>query len=59
MKIKHIAAVLAVMAVSRLVKAGDDPVKIAPNNYKVMLENDRVRVSDVMLKAGDKIQQQT
>jgi quercetin dioxygenase-like cupin family protein len=35
--------------------ADDDPVKIAPKNYKVILENDEVRVLDFTGKAGDKI----
>jgi quercetin dioxygenase-like cupin family protein len=32
-----------------------DPVKAAPNNFTVLLENDRVRVLDFHAKAGDKI----
>src|SRR2546426_6758990 len=32
-----------------------DPVQVAPNNFKVLLENDRVRVLDFHAKAGDKI----
>ncbi len=31
----------------------EDAVKIAPNVYKVVLENDRVRVLDVRTKPGD------
>lgn len=31
-----------------------DPVKLSPNKYKVILDNDKVRVLDVRLKAGDK-----
>jgi pimeloyl-ACP methyl ester carboxylesterase len=31
-----------------------DPVKVAPTNYKVLLENDRVRVLEALLKPGDK-----
>jgi quercetin dioxygenase-like cupin family protein len=32
-----------------------DPVKVAPKNYRVRLDNDKVRVLDVWLKPGDKI----
>src|SRR5881396_170461 len=32
-----------------------DPVKVAPKNFKVVLENDHVRVLDFHSKAGDKI----
>ena len=31
-----------------------DPVKLAPDFYKVALENDRVRVLDIRIKPGDK-----
>ncbi len=32
----------------------EDPVKVAPGVYKVILENDRVRVLSVTLKPGEK-----
>ena len=32
-----------------------DPVQVAPNNFRVLLENDRVRVLDFHGKAGQKI----
>jgi quercetin dioxygenase-like cupin family protein len=32
-----------------------DAVKVAPDNFKVLLDNDRVRVLDVHTKPGDKI----
>ena len=32
-----------------------DQVKVAPNNTKVLLENDRVRVLDVQTKPGEKL----
>jgi quercetin dioxygenase-like cupin family protein len=32
-----------------------DPVKVAPNHFKVLLENERVRVLDFHSKAGEKI----
>jgi alpha-beta hydrolase superfamily lysophospholipase len=34
-----------------------DPVKVAPANYKVLLENDRVRVLEALLKPGEKTPQ--
>ena len=33
---------------------GKDPLLLAPRVYKVLLENDRVRVLDVRLKPGEK-----
>src|SRR5713226_8949051 len=32
-----------------------DPVKVAPENFKVLLENDQVRVLEFRGKPGDKI----
>ena len=32
-----------------------DPVKVAPNNFKVLLENDHVRVLEFHSKPGEKI----
>lgn len=32
-----------------------DPVKVAPNHFKVLLENERIRVLDFHSKAGEKI----
>jgi quercetin dioxygenase-like cupin family protein len=32
-----------------------DPVKVAPNHFKVLLENERVRLLDFHSKAGEKI----
>jgi len=37
------------------VSLGQDPVKVAPNNYKVALDNDSVRVCNVQAKVGEKI----
>ena len=36
------------------VSLAQDPVKIAPNNYKVALENDSVRVFNFQAKTGEK-----
>lgn len=33
---------------------GEDAIKAAPNNYKVILENDRVRLLEYRGKPGDK-----
>jgi len=35
--------------------AAQDLVKVAPNNCKVLLENDNVRVIDVWVKKGEKV----
>ena len=32
-----------------------DPVQVGPNNYKLLMENDRVRVLDVQYKPGQKV----
>ena len=32
-----------------------DPVRVAPNNFKVLLENERVRVLEFHSKSGEKI----
>ncbi|MFO0985114.1 MAG: hypothetical protein U1E76_25875, partial [Planctomycetota bacterium] len=34
---------------------GDDPVKVASESYKVLLDNDRVRVLDIRLQKGGKV----
>ena len=31
-----------------------DAIQVSPNNYKVLLENDRVRVLEMNLRAGEK-----
>lgn len=46
---------LAFLFVNAAIAGGEDPVKVAPKNYKVILENDEVRVLDFTGKAGDKI----
>lgn len=32
-----------------------DPLEVAPNNYKLLFENEKVRVMEVTFKPGDKI----
>jgi hypothetical protein len=49
-----ISLVIALVSASALVFA-QDPVKVAPKQYSVLLENDRVRVLKACLKPGDKI----
>jgi quercetin dioxygenase-like cupin family protein len=44
---------LAVAAASQV--AAQDPLKVAPEMYKLLLENDRVRVMEVVFKPGSKI----
>lgn len=48
------SAVFAVVALASAPRAtlGQDPVKVAPQVYKVLLENDKVRVLEVRLKPG-------
>lgn len=31
-----------------------DPVKVSPNNYKVLLENENVRILEMTLKVGER-----
>ncbi|MBI3668258.1 MAG: cytoplasmic protein [Acidobacteria bacterium] len=56
---RHVGAVVLFAALVLVFAAGtalaQDPVKVAPNNLKVLLENDRVRVLDYHAKPGDKI----
>ncbi len=46
--------VTAAFAVSSNVPSPQDPVKLAPRVYKVLLENDRFRVIDWRLQPGEK-----
>ena len=32
-----------------------DPLKIAPQNYRLLMENERVRVFDVTIRPGEKV----
>ena len=50
-----VSAVLVAGALA-LPESGQDPVPIYPENYKVLLENDRVRVLDFRLAKGAKEQ---
>ena len=53
-KATKISLLIALVSVSALVFA-QDPVKVAPKQYSVLLENDRVRVLKACLKPGEKI----
>ncbi|HEU5039175.1 MAG TPA: antibiotic biosynthesis monooxygenase [Gemmatimonadales bacterium] len=50
--IRRSALVLAVFRLSAGAAMAQDPVPIYPDNYKVMIENDRVRVMDFRLRKG-------
>jgi quercetin dioxygenase-like cupin family protein len=43
------------LCVTAATPAPQDAMKVAPGNFKVLLENDRVRVLDFHGKAGEKI----
>jgi len=47
-----LATVVSVVAAKTAL--AQDPVKLEPNTYKVLLENDRVRVLEVRQKPGEK-----
>src|SRR3989475_9730487 len=46
---------LALCCVGVATARAQDPVQVAPNNFKVLLENDQVRVIDFHSKGGEKI----
>jgi quinol monooxygenase YgiN/quercetin dioxygenase-like cupin family protein len=48
-----IVAIAALGQKTDQLKVHPDPVPVYPNNYKVMIENDRVRVMDFKLRKGD------
>jgi beta-alanine degradation protein BauB len=51
-----VGALVATLAVIGVTPAhAQDPVKVAPKNFAVLLENDRVRVLDFHANAGDKV----
>ena len=56
---RHVGMVVLVAALALVFAAGtalaQDPVKVSPTTYKVLLDNDRVRVLDVRLKPGQKV----
>jgi quercetin dioxygenase-like cupin family protein len=48
-------SVCALLAFAGRAAAGQDPVKVAPDKCKVLLENDDVRVYEFILKPGEKM----
>lgn len=48
-------ALAALVMLAPATARAQDPVKAAPKNFKVLLENDRVRVLDFHSTAGEKI----
>ena len=46
---------LALCCVGVAMARAQDPVQVAPSNFKVLLENDQVRVLDFHSKGGEKI----
>jgi len=56
---RHVGMEALVAALVFVYAAGtalaQDPIKVAPNNFKVLLENDRVRVLEFRSKPGEKI----
>ncbi|MGH7893634.1 MAG: cytoplasmic protein [Candidatus Binatia bacterium] len=54
--IVSIAALLITMVLTTpAVSLAQDVAKVAPNNVKVLLENDHVRVLDIRIKPGEKL----
>ncbi len=59
---KHVRCVSSsIVCIAFLVLAiptlrAQDMVKVAPNNCKVLLDNDRVRVTRVIIKPGEKLE---
>lgn len=51
---KYIIALACSLLVTAVAAFGQDPVPMYPHNYKVLFENDRVRVLDFILRKGDK-----
>ncbi len=51
---KTFILVVSFTVISWLATVAQDGVKVAPENYKVLLENTRVRVVDFTLKPGQK-----
>ncbi len=50
-----LAVLVAALFLATSTTLAQDPVKVAPKNYKVLLENEHVRVLEFHGKAGDKI----
>lgn len=56
MKLKTSAALLlSLILLSPVSAQAQDPLELAPDNYKLLFENDRVRVCEVTLNPGNEI----
>ena len=49
------AVILGLSLIFAATASAQDPVKVAPDNYKVTTNNARVRIVDIHLKPGDKV----
>lgn len=52
--IKGVMLIAVVVALAPKLALAQDPVKVAPDHYKALLDNDRVRVLEVTVKPGEK-----
>ncbi|PYK85266.1 MAG: hypothetical protein DMF47_10800 [Verrucomicrobia bacterium] len=52
---KTLISIVCFTVISWATAAAQDPVKVAPGNYRVLLNNAHVRVLDFTLKPGQKI----
>jgi hypothetical protein len=52
---KTLISIVCFTVISWATAAAQDPVKVAPENYKVLLNNAHVRVLDARIKPGQKI----
>ncbi len=48
------ALLIPILALLCITANGQDPIQVSPQFYKVLLENDRVRVLEYHLKLGEK-----
>ena len=54
-----VLALVGMVMVAGPAFAGKDPVKVGPNIYHVVLDNDKVRVSEIHFAPGDQIPMHT
>lgn len=52
---KTILSMAVILMLMASIGIAQDLVKVFPNNTKVVLENDKVRMIEIWLKAGDKV----
>lgn len=52
---QSISLIALVLCFSATTTVAQDLAKVAPNNVKVLFENDKTRVVDVQFKAGEKL----